>query len=170
MGERPHIQTTILPDEERPMGLKEQLDSDLKDAMRARDEDRVRAIRLVKAAISNLEIARTDPKNPQHGQPVTEGDLLRVVENQIKQRHESIELYNKGNRPELAAIEEAEIRTLEKYRSPQMTREQIKTQVEQVIAELGTREFPKVMRESANRLKGRADGRLVNEVVREMTG
>ncbi len=151
------------------MGLKDQLNQDLKDAMRARDEDRVRAIRMLKAAISNLEIARTDPKNPQHGQPVTEGDLARVVENQIKQRRDSIELYQKGNRPELAAKEEAEIRTLEKYMPQQMTRDQIKAEVEKVVADLGTREFPKVMRESAQRLKGRADGRMVNEVVKEVT-
>ncbi len=129
----------------------------------------MRAIRMLKAAISNLEIARTDPKNPQHGQPVTEGDLVRVVENQIKQRRDSIELYQKGNRPELAAKEEAEIRTLEKYMPQQMTRDQIKAEVEKVVADLGTREFPKVMRESAQRLKGRADGRLVNEVVKEVT-
>lgn len=152
------------------MGLKEQLDGDLKDAMRARDEDRLRAIRMVKAAISNLEIARTDPKNPQHGQPVTEGDLLRVVDNQIKQRRESIEMYKRGNRPELAAKEEAEIHVLEKYMPQQLSREEIRAEVEKVIADLGTREFPKVMRESANRLKGRADGKVVNEVVREITG
>lgn len=149
------------------MGLKEQLDSDLKDAMRARDQDRLRAIRLVKAAIANLEIARTDPKNPQHGQPVTEVDLLRVVENQIKQRRESSELYRQGNRLELVAEEEAEIRALEKYMPQQLTRAEIQVEVDQVIAELGTREFPKVMREAASRLKGRADGKLVNEVVRE---
>ncbi len=151
------------------MGLKDQLNNDLTDAMRARDEDRMRAIRMLKAAISNLEIARTDPKNPQHGQPVTEGDLARVVENQIKQRRDSIELYQKGNRPELAAKEEAEIRVLERYMPQQMTRDQIKAEVEKVVADLGTREFPKVLRESAQRLKGRADGRLVNEVVKEVT-
>ena len=151
------------------MGLREQLSEDLKVAMRARDEDRVRAIRMLKAAITNLEIARTDPKNPQHGQAVTEGDLTRVVENQIKQRRDSIELYQKGNRPELAAKEEAEIRALDKYMPPQLSREQIRAEVEQVIADLGTREFPKVMRESASRLKGRADGKLVNEVVKELT-
>jgi len=152
------------------VGLKEQLDRDLKDAMRARDEVHLRAIRMVKAAITNLEIGRTDPKNPQHGQPVTEGDLARVVENQVKQRRESIELYMKGNRPELAAQEEAEIHVLEKYMPQQLSREEIQVQVDMVIAELGTREFPKVMRESAARLKGRADGKLVNEVVREKTG
>lgn len=152
------------------MALKEQLDLDLREAMRARDEDRLRTIRLVKAAITNLEIARTDPKNPQHGQQVTEGDLLRVVENQVKQRREAIELYNKGNRPELAAKEEAEIRILERYLPQQLSRDQIKSEVQKVMADLGTSEFPKVMRESANRLKGRADGKLVNEVVKEVTG
>ncbi len=151
------------------MGLREQLTEDLKEAMRAKDQDRITAIRMLKAAISNFEIARTDPKNPQHGQPVTEGDLTRVVENQIKQRRDSIELYQKGNRPELAAKEEAEIRALQKYMPQQMSREEIRAEVEKVIAELDTREFPKVMRESASRLKGRADGRLVNEVVKELT-
>ncbi len=151
------------------MGLKEQLNEDLKDAMRSKDEDRVRAIRMLKAAISNLEIARTDPKNPQHGQPVTEGDLARVVENQIKQRRDSIELYQKGNRPDLVAEEEAEVRVLSKYMPAQMSRDEIRAAVEQVIADLGTKEFPKVMRESAQRLKGKADGRLVNEVVKEVT-
>ena len=151
------------------MGLKEQLDLDLREAMRARDEDRLRAIRLLKAAISNFEIARTDPKNPQHGQPVTEGDLARVVESQIKQRRESAELYRKGSRPELAEKEEAEIRALDKYRPQQMTREEVRAEVEKVVADLGTREFPKVMRESAQRLRGRADGKLVNEVVKEVT-
>ncbi len=151
------------------MGLKEQLNEDLKDAMRSKDEIRVSAIRMLKAAISNLEIARTDPKNPQHGQAVTEGDLLRLVETQIKQRRESIELYQKGNRPELAQKEEAEIRTLEKYLPQQLSREEIRAEVEKVMAELGTREFPRVMRESANRLRGCADGKLVNEVVRELT-
>ncbi len=152
------------------MGLKEQLNDDLKDAMRAKDEDRVRAIRMLKAAISNLEIARTDPKNPQHGQPVTEADLNKVVENQIKQRRDSIDMYQKGNRPELAAKEEAEIKVLEKYMPKQMSREEVKAEVEKVVADLGTKEFPKVMRESAQRLKGKADGRMVNEVVKEVTG
>ncbi len=152
------------------MGLKEQLNDDLKDAMRAKDEDRMRAIRMLKAAISNLEIARTDPKNQQHGQPVTEADLNKVVENQIKQRRDSIEMYQKGNRPELAATEQAEIKVLEKYMPKQMTRDEVKAEVEKVVADLGTKEFPKVMRESAQRLKGRADGRMVNEVVKEVTG
>lgn len=152
------------------MGLKEQLDSDLKDAMRAHDQNAVDSIRMVKAAISNLEIARTDPKNQQFGQPVTEGDLVRVVENQIKQRREAIDLYEKGNRPELAAKEQAEIQVLEKYVPKQLSHDEIRTEVEKVIADLNTREFSPVMREAAKRLKGLADGKEVNLVVRELIG
>lgn len=152
------------------MGLKEQLDTDLKDAMRAHDQNAVDSIRMVKAAISNLEIARTDPKNQQFGQPVTEGDLVRVVENQIKQRREAIELYEKGNRPELAAKEQAEIQVLEKYVPKQLSHDEIRTEVEKVIADLNTREFSLVMREAAKRLKGLADGKEVNLVVRELLG
>jgi uncharacterized protein YqeY len=68
------------------MPLKAQLDADLKDAMRAKDENRMSSIRMLKAAISNFEIARTDPKSPDREKPVTEADLLGVVEKQIKQR------------------------------------------------------------------------------------
>lgn len=152
------------------MGLKEQLDIDLKEAMRSKDEARLIAIRMLKAAVSNLEFTRTDPRNPQHNQPVTDGDLARVVDNQIKQRRESIELFQKGNRKDLVEKEQAEINALLKYMPPQLTRVEIGEQIEQLVAELGTREFPKVMKEAVARLKGRADGKLVNEVVRELTG
>ncbi len=151
------------------MGLKEQLDSDLKTAMRGKEETRVGAIRMLKAAISNFEIARTEPGGKDRDKPITEADLLGVVEKQIKQRRESIELYQKGNRPELAAKEAAEIDVLEKYLPKQLTRDEIKDQVRAIIAELGTKEFPKVMREAATRLKGKADGKTINEVVKEMT-
>ena len=151
------------------MGLKDQLNDDLKSAMRSKDQARISAIRLLKAAITNLEFARTDSKNPDYGRALTEADLLRMVENQIKQRRDAIVLYEKGNRPELAAQEVAEINALQKYMPVQLTRGEIKTQVEQVIVDLNTRDFPPVMKESASRLKGRADGRLVNEVVRELT-
>jgi len=147
------------------MGLKDQLSEDLKTAMRAKDETRVSAIRMLKAAISNFELARA-----KDAQPPTEADYLGVVEKQVKQRRESIELYKQGNRPELAAKEEAEIAALQGYLPKQLSRDEIKTEVEGIIAALGTKEFPKVMREAATKLKGRADGKMVNEVVKELTG
>ncbi len=146
------------------MGLKEQLNEDLKTAMKAKDENRVSAIRMLKAAISNFEIARA-----KDAPPPTEADYLSVAEKQVKQRREAIELYKQGNRPELAAKEAAEMAALEAYLPKQISREEIKAEVAGIIAALGTKEFPKVMREAATKLKGRADGKLVNEVVKELT-
>ena len=93
-----------------------------------------------------------------------------MVEKQIKQRRESIELFNQGKRPELAAKEAAEIAVLETYLPKQLSRDEIKAEVEGIIAALGTQEFPKVMREAATKLKGRVDGKVINEVVKELTG
>ena len=146
------------------MSLKEKLDADLKDAMRAKDENRTGTIRMLKAAIANYEISLPTGKTP------TDTDFIGVVEKQIKQRRESIEMYTKGNRPELAAKEQAEIAVLEAYMPKQLSREEVKKEVEGIIAALGTKEFPKVMKEAAGKMKGRADGKMVNEVVRELTG
>jgi uncharacterized protein YqeY len=146
------------------MGLKDQLADDLKLAMKAKDENRLNAIRMLKAAMMNFEIAQPKDK------PITEADLLGVVEKQVKQRRESIELYEKGNRPELAAKEKAELDFLQVYLPKQISRDEVKAEVEAIIATLGTKEFPKVMKEAAAKMKGRADGKLVNEVVRELTG
>ena len=146
------------------MGLKEQLAEDLKAAMKAKDENRLNAIRMLKAAISNFELAQPKDK------AIAEADWLGVVEKQVKQRRESIELYEKGNRPDLAAKEKAELGFLEPYLPKQLGRDEIKGEVEAIIAALGTKEFPKVMKEAAAKMKGRADGKAVNEVVRELTG
>lgn len=146
------------------MGLEEQLAEDLKSAMRAKDENRLNAIRMLKAAIANFELAQPKDK------PLTEADWLGVVEKQVKQRRESIELYEKGNRPELAAKEKAELDFLQAYLPKQISRDEVKAEVEAIIAALGTKEFPKVMKQAATQMKGRADGKMVNEVVRELTG
>ena len=152
------------------MGLVDQLSEDLKTAMRAKDENRIGAIRMLKAAITNFEIARGDSKSKDSGKPITEVDLLGVVEKQIKQRRDAIEMYKQGNRPELAAKEEAEIAVLAAYLPKQLSRDEVKAEVQGMIAALGTKEFPQVMREAATKLKGRADGKMINEVVKELTG
>ncbi len=145
------------------MDLKTQLNEDLKTALRAKDENRVGTIRLLKDAIAKFELTRPADK------PASEAELIGVVEKQIKQRREAAELYAQGNRPELAAQERAEIAVLETYMPKQLTREEVAAEVSAIIAALGTREFPKVMRQAAATLKGRADGKLVNEVVKELT-
>jgi uncharacterized protein len=151
------------------MGLVDQLSEDLKAAMRAKDQTRIGAIRMLKAAITNFEIARGDSKNKDSDKPITEADRLGVVEKQIKQRRDAIEMYKQGNRPELAAKEEAEIAVLATYLPQQLSRDEVKAEVQAILTALGTKEFPKVMREAATKLKGRADGKMVNEVVKELT-
>jgi uncharacterized protein YqeY len=151
------------------VGLKELLAEDLKAAMRARDERRVSAIRMLRAAISNLEIARTDRKNPQFGQPITETDLQGVVEKEIKQRRDGLDMIRGTGRDELVQKEEAELAVLAGYLPQQLSREQIRAEVEALAAQHGN-SFRALMPVAARELKGRADGRLVNEVVRELTG
>jgi uncharacterized protein YqeY len=150
------------------VGLKEQVQADLTDSMRARDEDRTRTLRLLRASIQNLEVARTDPKNAQHGQPVTEGDLLAVVEKEMKQRRDSIDAFRKGGRQDLVAREQSELTILERYLPARMSRDEIAAHVQAIVGEVG-RDFKQVMPRAARELRGRADGREVNEVVRELT-
>ena len=151
------------------MALKDQLVADLKEAMKARDERRVSAIRMLRAAIGNYEIARTDRKNPQFGQPVTEEDLAGVLQRELNQRREALQFAQQADRQDLVEKERAEIAILEEYLPRQLTREEIRAEVEQLIAQHG-REFKRVMPLAAQAMRGRADGRVVNEVVREATG
>jgi uncharacterized protein YqeY len=150
------------------MGLREQVQADLATSMRARDEDRTRTLRLLRAAIQNLEVARTDPKSPQHGQPVGEGDLLALVDKELKQRRDSIEAFRKGRREDLVAKEQSEVAVLEQYLPTRMSRDEIAAHVGGIVAEVGP-DFKAVMPRAARELRGRADGREVNEVVRELT-
>ena len=145
------------------MGLKEQLAADLQAAMKAKDDKRVAAIRMLRDAIAKAELARPADK------PMSAADLLSVVEKQVKQRRESIELFKQGNRLDLVEQESAEAAVLEQYMPQQLLRDEVKAEVEGIIASLVTKEFPKVMREAASKLKGRADGKMVNEVVKELT-
>jgi uncharacterized protein YqeY len=123
---------------------------------------------MLRAAITNYEIARTDRKNPQYGQPVTEADLTGVLQRELSQRREALDFARKANRPDLIEKEQTEIAILEAYLPQQLTREEIKAEVEALIAQHG-RDFRKVMPQAAQQLRGKAEGRLVNEVVRELT-
>jgi uncharacterized protein len=126
------------------MALKEQLVADLKEAMKARDERRVSAIRMLRAAIENYEIARTDRKNPQYGKPITEQDLTGVLQRELNQRREALQFAQQAGRQDLAEKERTEIALLEAYLPQQLTRDEIRAEVERLVAEHG-REFKKVM-------------------------
>ncbi len=154
------------------MGLKEQLAQDLKDAMRANDEVRRNTLRSLLTAISNTEIARVNVKDETASrQALTDADVLDVVQKQAKQRRESIEEFRKAGRADLVAREESELAILSAYLPQQLSREEITVEVKAVIAEVGASgpgDKAKVMPVAIARLKGRADGRAINEVVTEL--
>ena len=154
------------------MGLKERLASDLKDAMRAGDAVRRDVLRSLLTAINNTEIASVDVETEGASrQALAEKDVLDVVEMQAKQRRQSIHEYRKGNRADLVAREEAELAIISAYLPQQMSRNEVVAAVREVIAETGASgpgDKANVMPAAIGRLKGRADGRLVNEVVTEL--
>lgn len=154
------------------VGLKEQLSADLKDAMRAGDAVRRDVLRSLLTAINNAEIARVDVKREDATrQALAENEVLNVVQKQAKQRRESIEEYRKGGRADLVSREEAELAIISGYLPRQMSRDEVATAVREVIAETGASgpgDKAKVMPVAIGRLKGQADGRLINEVVTEL--
>ena len=150
------------------MGLREQLMDDLKVAMREKDETRKRAIRSVLAGIKKAET-----ELDTSGQRVIMDDdaILRVIAKQAKERQESIEAFRSGGRDDLVAREEADLAILQDYLPRQMSPGEIEAEARQVIAEVvaaGPQDIGKVMKPLMARLRGRADGRLANEIVREI--
>ena len=143
--------------------LKQKLTDDLKQAMRDGDTVKRSVIRLTLAAIKNAEIARQAT--------LEDADILGIIAKEVRQRKESIEAFKQGDRQELAAQEEAEMAILNEYLPQQMTREEVMAEARKVIAEVGAQGLSdkgKVMPQIIAKLKGRADGREINEVVTEL--
>ncbi len=146
-----------------------QLRKDIQDAQRSRSQLKLDTLRMALGAIHNLEVARTDRKNPEYGQPLTEADCLRVLEQEVKKRNQAITLYKQGGRPELAEKEQQELEILQTYlRASHMSEDDIRAIVTRLVAENG-KEFRRVMPLAAKETKGRADGARVQRIVKELT-
>ncbi len=145
------------------MGLKEKIQQDIKQAMKEKDQVRLSTLRLLMAEIQNREI--------DAGEELDEPEILSIVQKAAKQRKESIEQYKKGGREELAAKEEQELGILESYLPQQLSREELESIVREAIEKCGAtspKEMGKVMKEVMPKVKGRADGKEVNALVRAM--
>jgi len=156
------------------MTLKGKLSDDLKDAMRAGDAIRRDVLRGLLTAISNSEIARVNVKDAAAGrEDLTDEQTVDVIQKQAKQRRESIEEFNKAGRQDLVDRETAELAILSSYLPQQLSRDEIVEEVRSVIAETGASgpgDKNKVMPAAIARMKGKADGRAINEVVSELLG
>jgi uncharacterized protein len=148
------------------MTLMERISQDLISAMRAREQQRLAALRMAKAALMNREVEK--------GRVLDDNEAQQVIVSLIKQRRDSIEQFSQGGRQDLVDKETAEISTLEVYLPPPVDPAEIERAVTEAIAEAGAtspKDLGKVMKAVMPKLAGRAvDGRTVNELVRRKLG
>jgi uncharacterized protein YqeY len=148
--------------------IEQQLRKDIQDAQRARDQLKLDTLRMALSSIHNLEVARTDRKNPEYGQPLTEADCLRVLKQEVKKRSQAIPFYKQGGRNELVEKEQREMEILQTYmQSSQMSDDELRAIVARLVEEQG-KEFKRVMPLAIKETKGRADGARVQRIVREL--
>jgi len=147
--------------------LKEQLQADLKEAMKARDEVRLRTVRSLRAAVMSREI---ELRSGGTGD-IPESEALAVIQKQAKQRRDSIEQFDAAGREDLKAVEVAELAVIETYLPEQLSEADVRKVVEHIVGETGAtsmKDMGKVMGPSMAKLKGQADGKLVQEVVKKV--
>ena len=144
------------------MNLREQIISDLTASMKAQTAARTSTLRMVKAAIVNREIEK--------GTQLDDDEMVKVLRSLVKQRRDSVEQYEKGNRQDLADKEKAEIEVIETYLPQAASREEIEKAVGAAIGETGAtsmKDMGKVMKAAQASLAGKnADGRTLSEIVK----
>ncbi len=144
------------------MSLKDQITEDMKSAMKAGDKDRLKAVRLILAAIKQIEVDTREA--------LDDAAILAVLSKMVKQRHDSIEQFDKGDRKDLSAIEQAEIVVIENYLPEQLSADELAAMVDEVITATNAtsmRDMGKVMGQIKAKAAGRADMGAVSATVKE---
>lgn len=144
------------------MTLKEQINQDVITAMKEKNEQNLNVLRMLKAAIANAEIQKQKQLDDQ--------EAIGLVQSQIKSRRDSIRLYEEGNRPELAEKEKQEVEILTQYLPEQLGEAEVRAVIQKAIAETGAQsaqDMGKVMAKIMPELKGKADGTMISQIVKE---
>jgi uncharacterized protein len=147
------------------MGLRETIDTDIKHALKSGAKDKLSTLRMLSAALKNKQIDKR--------RPLTEEEVAETVRSLIKQRKDSIEQFGKGGRQDLVEKETAEVAVLEIYLPQQMSREELEVLVRDAVAQTGAqgaKDMGKVMKALIPMVGGRADGKLVSELVKHALG
>jgi uncharacterized protein len=147
------------------MSLEQQIMDQMKDAMKSKDEARLRSLRAIKAEIIK---AKTEPGA---GGEITAEKELAFLQKMVKQRKDALEIYKTQNRPELAAKEQEEIDVIEKFLPAQMSDEDLKKELASIITETGASspaDMGKVMGVATKKLAGRAEGKAISAAVKEL--
>jgi len=148
------------------MTLSERIDADLKDAMRAKDAGRLGVLRMLKSALKYAAIEKSDAG-------LDDAAASQVIRKQVKQRQDSIESFEKGGRPELAAKEKEELEMLNAYLPKGMNAEELSAMVRETIAEVGATskaQMGAVMKALQEKVAGRADGKTLSAEVQRQLG
>jgi uncharacterized protein len=147
------------------MNLEQQVMDQMKDAMKAKDEAALRGLRAIKAEIIK---AKTEPG--ANGQITAEGEM-KLLQKIVKQRRDSLEIFTQQNRADLAVKEQEEIAVIEKFLPKQLSADEIKEALKIIIAEVGASsaaDMGKVMGVATKQLAGKADGKIVSALVKEL--
>ena len=148
------------------MDLKEKINNDLKEALKAGDKIRLKTVRSIRALILEFEKSGTDKK-------FNTEEEIKLLSSAAKKRRESIEEYRKAGREDLASIEEAELNVIIDYLPKQLNEEEIETEVKAIAGEIsaaGKADFPKLMQASIKKLKGQAEGKAIKAAVEKVLG
>jgi uncharacterized protein YqeY len=149
------------------MSLEEKISSEINAAMKAREKDRLEALRAVKAAIL---LAKTEKAGQTS---LSEGDEMAIVQRLLKQRRESAEIYTTQNRPELAQVEEFQANVIAEFLPPMMGDEELSQALKAIIERLGAsgpKDMGKVMGTATKELAGKAEGKAISTRVKELLG
>ncbi len=147
------------------MTLRQVIDEDLKKAMKAKDGVRVSCLRMLKASLKNLQVAK--------GQELNDDEIRGIISSTVRKSKEAIEEFRKAGREDLARKEDLEIGILHEYLPRQLTAEEIENTVQEVIEELsakGSKDLGKVMKTAMTRIAGQAQGKDVNEIAKRLLG
>jgi uncharacterized protein len=143
------------------MSLKDQLNESMKTAMKARDDLRLSAVRMIRSMVKNREIDQKKELNDQ--------EIIEVISTLVKQRRESIRMYREGNRPDLVEKEEAELTVLLGFLPTQLSISEVEELVERIISETGAqgaKDMGRVMKALTPLTAGKADGKMISEAVK----
>ncbi|MBP8726654.1 MAG: GatB/YqeY domain-containing protein [Saprospiraceae bacterium] len=146
------------------MGFSEKINEDLKNAMKQQDQKALRAIRSIKAAIL---LANTDGS----GRAVDEERSIQLLQKMVKQRRESLDIYTRQGREDLAQVEREEIEIIERYLPEPLGEQELRLALEAIVKDAGAqgpKDMGKVMAAASKELAGRADGKAISAIVREL--
>ncbi|MBI5874300.1 MAG: GatB/YqeY domain-containing protein [Deltaproteobacteria bacterium] len=150
------------------MSLREDLVKQMNEAAKAQDKMRLGALRNILAQVKNKEIALI-----KRAEGLSDEEVIAVIKTMVKQCLDSVEQFKNGGRQDLVDKEEAELKILQSFLPPQLSRDEIKAVVAEIAKNLnasGQKDIGRVMKEVMPRFAGKADGKLVNEAVKEVLG